>query len=66
MYLIYVLVTSLFYFVGLAYDNVSQVALLMLFVGGLGSAPRALGLARRWRGGRPGSDKPPVLAAASD
>jgi hypothetical protein len=40
-YLVYVLITSLFYFVGLAYDNVSQVALFVLFLGGLDGARRA-------------------------
>jgi hypothetical protein len=38
---VYVLITSLFYFVGLAYDNVSQVALFVLFLGGLDGARRA-------------------------
>jgi len=33
MYIIYVGLTSLFYFVGLAYDNVSEVTLLVLFMG---------------------------------
>lgn len=33
MLLVYVLVTSLFYFVGLAYDNVPQVALITLILG---------------------------------
>jgi hypothetical protein len=33
MYIIYVVLTSLFYFVGLAYDNVSQVTLFVLFMG---------------------------------
>jgi hypothetical protein len=66
MYLVYVLVTCLFYFVGLAYDNVSQVALLVLFVGGLGSAPGAASrLVRRWRGAPPGTDRPPAPATAS-
>ncbi|HXB57602.1 MAG TPA: hypothetical protein VN461_22770 [Vicinamibacteria bacterium] len=65
-YLVYVLVTCLFYFVGLAYDNVSQVALLVLFLGGLGSAPGAASrLARRWRAARQGSDVPPAPAPAS-
>ena len=34
-YLIYVVLTCLFYFVGLAYDNVPEVALLVLFLGGI-------------------------------
>jgi hypothetical protein len=34
-YAIYVVLTSLFYFVGLAYDNVPQVALFVVFLGGL-------------------------------
>jgi hypothetical protein len=33
MFLLYVGLTSVFYFVGLAYDNVSQASLLVLFVG---------------------------------
>jgi hypothetical protein len=66
MYLVYVFVTCLFYFVGLAYDNVSQVALLVLFIGGLGSVPGAASrLARRWRGAPPGSEEPPAPATAS-
>ena len=40
-YAIYVLMTSTFYYVGLAYDNVTQVTLLILFVGGLDAAWRA-------------------------
>jgi hypothetical protein len=32
-YLVYVVLTSVFYFVGLAYDNVSQVAMLVMFMG---------------------------------
>lgn len=35
MYLIYVVMTCVFYFVGLAYDNVSQVTLFVLFMGGI-------------------------------
>jgi hypothetical protein len=35
MYAIYVGLTCLFYFVGLAYDSVSQVTLLVLFIGGI-------------------------------
>jgi hypothetical protein len=33
LFFVYVLVTSLFYFVGLAYDNVTQVALITLLLG---------------------------------
>ena len=36
-YTIYVVLTCIFYFVSLAYDNVSQVALFVLFIGGLDS-----------------------------
>ncbi len=36
MYVIYVVLTCVFYFVGLAYDNVSEVTLFVLFMG----APR--------------------------
>jgi hypothetical protein len=39
-YAVYVLVTSVFYFVGLAYDNVSQVALFVMLLGGLEAASR--------------------------
>jgi hypothetical protein len=39
-YAVYVLVTAVFYFVGLAYDNVSQVALFVIALGGLGAASR--------------------------
>jgi hypothetical protein len=42
IYLIYVVLTSLFYFVGLAYDNVSQVALFVLFMGLLDSTAKAI------------------------
>lgn len=35
MYTTYVLVTCVFYFVGLAYDNVSEVALFVCFIGGV-------------------------------
>ena len=34
-YVIYVVLTCLFYFVGLAYDNVSEVSLFVMFMGGL-------------------------------
>jgi hypothetical protein len=34
-YAIYVVLTCVFYFVGLAYDNVSEATLLILFIGGL-------------------------------
>ena len=37
MYTIYVVLTCIFYFVGVTYDNVSQVALFVLFMGGLDS-----------------------------
>jgi hypothetical protein len=46
-YVIYVLLTCVFYFVGLAYDNVSEVTLFVLFMGGFDSVlyfgRRALG-----------------------
>ena len=35
LYLIYVVLTCVFYFVGLAYDSVTEVTLLFLFMGGL-------------------------------
>ncbi len=35
VYLIYVVLTCVFYFVGLAYDSVTEVTLLFLFMGGL-------------------------------
>jgi hypothetical protein len=38
MYAIYVGLTCVFYFVGLAYDNVSEVTLFVLFMGGLEAA----------------------------
>ena len=38
MYAIYIGLTSVFYFVGLSYDSVSQVTLLVLFIGGLEAA----------------------------
>ena len=48
MYLIYVVLTSIFFYVGLAYSNVSEVCLFVLFVGGiealLYAARRALGV----------------------
>jgi hypothetical protein len=43
IYLIYVVLTSFFYFVGLAYDNVSQVALFVLFMGLLDWTAKAVG-----------------------
>jgi hypothetical protein len=43
-YTIYVVLTCLFYFVGLAYDNVSQVTMFIMF---MGAADAALHLARR-------------------
>jgi hypothetical protein len=42
---IYVVLTCLFYFVGLAYDNVSEVALFVVFMGGLAAI---LEMARRY------------------
>lgn len=38
MYLIYVVLTCVVYFVGLAYDNVPEATLLILFIGGLEAA----------------------------
>ena len=38
-YVIYVVLTCLFYFVGLAYDNVSEVTLFVMFIGGLDAVP---------------------------
>jgi hypothetical protein len=38
MFALYVVLTCVFYFVGLAYDNVPQVALFVLFLGGLDGA----------------------------
>ena len=67
MFAIYVVLTCVFYFVGLAYDNVSEVTLFILFMGaldsavsahGLGLAP-ADGLARRRRLSA-GTEVPPV------
>jgi hypothetical protein len=43
-YVIYVVLTSLFYFVGLAYANVSEVTLFVLFVGGIDSVLAVAGL----------------------
>ena len=45
LYVIYVGLTSAFYFVGLAYDNVSEVTLFVLFVGGIDALVHAA-----WRG----------------
>jgi hypothetical protein len=42
-YMVYVGLTSLFYFVGLAYDNVSQVALFVLLMGFLDSGAHLVG-----------------------
>lgn len=64
-YLVYVLVTSLFYFVGLAYDNVSQVALFVLFLGGLDGAGRAAHRLIRRRVARPGDvGRAPMVAVS--
>ena len=43
VYLTYVALTSLFYFVGLAYDSVSQVALFVLMMGLLDSGALLIG-----------------------
>ena len=40
LYAIYVVLTSVFYFVGLDYDNVSQVAMFVSIVGGIDTAVR--------------------------
>jgi hypothetical protein len=52
-YLIYVFVTCLFYFVGVAYDSVSQASLLFLVVGLVHSAP----VKRFIVGGRRGNEE---------
>jgi hypothetical protein len=41
MHVIYVTLTSVFYFVGLAYSSVAEVTLLVLFIGGLDAARHA-------------------------
>ena len=41
IYAIYVVLTCVFYYVGLAYDNVSEVTLFVLFMGGIDGAPSA-------------------------
>lgn len=48
-YVIYVVLTCMFYFVGLAYDNVPEVTLLVLFLGGIEAVWHLAGqsLARR-------------------
>ena len=54
VYVIYVGLTSLFYFVGLAYDSVSQVALFVLMMGLLDSGAHLVGVvAGRGREGTP-------------
>jgi hypothetical protein len=66
MYLVYVALTSVFYFVGLAYDNVSQVALFVLLMGLLDGTARAIGeAARRWSRTERASDEPPISSAPS-
>ena len=42
MYAIYVVLTCVFYFVGLAYDNVSEVTMLVCFLGGIECVVRPL------------------------
>jgi hypothetical protein len=46
-YAIYVVLTCLFYFVGLAYDNVSEVTLFVLFIGAIDWVVAAVGSAAR-------------------
>jgi hypothetical protein len=58
-YAIYVLLTCLFYYVGLPYDNVTQVTLLILFLGGLDVA---LHVGGQMRADRPG-DRPRDMMA---
>ncbi len=66
MYLVYVTLTSVFYFVGLAYDNVSQVALFVLFMGLLDGTARTVGeVARRWGETDRESDDPQVSSSPS-
>jgi hypothetical protein len=59
VYVIYVGLTSLFYFVGLAYDSVSQVALFVLMMGLLDSGAHLVGVllrdGRAMEAGRPAS-----------
>jgi len=57
-YTIYVLLTSLFYFVGLAYDNVSEVTLFILLMGAIDSA--AFIARRAWRWLRPSFSASPL------
>ncbi len=62
-YLTYVSLTSLFYFVGGAYDNVSQACLFLLLIGLLEALARALiGAAGRWGVGR----RRPALSQAGE
>ena len=63
-YLIYVVLTSLFYFVGLSYDNVSQVALFVLFMGVLDFVvDRVRGASRFGQAARPAG--PPSIPTLS-
>jgi hypothetical protein len=48
-YAIYVVLTCLFYFVGLAYDNVPEVMLFVLLVGGIDTALDLVRRSPRWR-----------------
>jgi len=62
-YTIYVVLTCIFYFVGLAYDNVSQVTLFVLFMGGLDSL---LFFGRRATGGLSTFDYPARLTRCAE
>ena len=46
MYAIYVVLTCLFYFVGLEYDNVTEVAMLICFLGGIEALMHSFGRLR--------------------
>ncbi len=59
MYAIYVGLTCVFYFVGLAYDNVSEVTLFVLFMGGLEAALYYIGRFVRT------IQRPPILPAGA-
>lgn len=61
VYLTYVALTSLFYFVGLAYDSVSQVALFVLMMGLLDSGADLVGVVAGKR-----RDSTPASREASD
>jgi hypothetical protein len=61
VYVIYVALTSLFYFVGLAYDSVSQVALFVLMMGLLDSGADLVGVVASKR-----RDSTPASREASD